>query len=33
MLGAHTRDALREVGYTDAEVDAMVASGTVAVAS
>lgn len=31
-LGAHTRAALREAGYTDDEVDAAVASGAAAVA-
>ncbi|MFO1315031.1 MAG: CoA transferase [Burkholderiales bacterium] len=31
-LGEHSRDVLRETGYTDAEIDAFVASGVVATA-
>jgi formyl-CoA transferase len=31
LLGAHTREALREVGYSDGEVDALVAGGAAAV--
>ena len=27
LLGEHTRDVLREVGYAEAEIDALVASG------
>jgi crotonobetainyl-CoA:carnitine CoA-transferase CaiB-like acyl-CoA transferase len=28
-LGEHTREVLRETGYTDAEIDAFVAAGIV----
>ena len=31
MLGEHTRDALRETGYTDGEIDALVAARAAAV--
>jgi crotonobetainyl-CoA:carnitine CoA-transferase CaiB-like acyl-CoA transferase len=31
VLGEHTRDALREAGYTDGEIDALVASRAAAV--
>jgi len=33
VLGEHTRDALREAGYTDSEIDALVASQAAAVMS
>jgi formyl-CoA transferase len=33
LLGAHTRDVLREAGYSDAEVDALVGSRAAAEAS
>jgi formyl-CoA transferase len=29
-IGAHTREVLREVGYSDQAVDAMLASGAIA---
>ena len=29
MLGEHTRELLREYGYDDAEIDALVAEGVV----
>ena len=31
MLGEHTRDALRETGYTDGEIDALIATRAAAV--
>jgi len=33
LLGEHTREVLRECGYSEAEVEAFVAEGVVAVAS
>ena len=33
LLGQHTREVLRESGYSDAEIDAFVAAGVVATGS
>jgi formyl-CoA transferase len=33
VLGAHTREALREVGYSDGDVDGLVAARTALAAS